>query len=624
MTVELSVHEVRRALLSHAAGSTPGEGCGANLVGGRIFHEVFADLVGTDPRRSGLRLIVESGADEDATSAELLAFTWQRLLGPRLLNHAAVLRESGAEVVVLWSAVKALSRWLVHLVRELVACRPEATGQWELLTASIRSEVPLSRLLRRPGWTEPVLLTGIADAIITPGQGAKFCAVELKLGRGAPSADLAQAALYHLMLSEEKELEASSLAVVRFSPAPLEMLVAADRIADAQVKLLDLIGELAGVVPQPKPEVVVSECVPPRAEGPLERYRDLGRGLQRAYAEQGLRVKLPTEPECGPRFLRYALRLEPGTKIEAVRRAAPEIAHRLELCVEPQLVRDGGRLYVDVARPDPCMVPFSSILPQLPKSEPRSGSALLPIGVDPAGQLRFADLASAGRSHVLVAGTTGSGKTEWLRMATAGLIAQNTPETLRLVTFDPKLSAFAELEQSRFLLSSDSFWIPGGEHSAVELFHRLIEEMERRYQAARSVGVDNLTEYVKKTERPLPRILVLCDEYFALMAVGKQEKQELELAVGLLGAKARASGIHLVLATQLPNRATVTAPIATNLPCRVALLLQSAIESRMMLGRSGAEQLTGSGDLLYKDFGDPVRLQAPYLPEAERRRFLGG
>jgi len=618
MTVELSVHEVRRALLCHAAGSMPGEGCGANLVVGRLFHEVFAELVGTDPRRSGLRLIVESGGDEDATSALLLAFTWQRLLGPRLLNHAAVLRESGAEVVVLWSAMKALSRWLVRLVHALLSHRPEASGQWELLSASIRSEVPLFRELRGPGWTEPVRLTGIADVIITPGEGAKFCAVELKLGRGVPSVDLAQAALYHLMLSEDGALENSSLAVVRFSPEPVELLVAGEKLADAQAKLLELIGELARVVPR-----AAARPVPPETKVPPECHQGLGRGLERAYAEQGLRVKLDAEPECGPRFLRFGLRLEPGTKIESVRRAAPEIAHRLELCVEPQLVRDGGRLYVDVARPDPCTVLFSSIMDQFPKAEPRLGSALLPIGVDPAGRLRFADLASAGRSHVLVAGTTGSGKTEWLRMATAGLIAQNTPETLRLVTFDPKLSAFAELERSRFLLSSDSFWIPGGERSALELFQRLIEEMERRYQAARSVGVDNLTEYVRKTERPLPRILVLCDEYFALMAVGKQEKQELELAVCLLGAKARASGIHLIFATQLPNRATVTAPLATNLPCRVALSLQSAIESRMMLGRSGAEQLTGSGDLLYKDFGDPVRLQAPYLPEAERRAFLG-
>jgi DNA segregation ATPase FtsK/SpoIIIE-like protein len=114
----------------------------------------------------------------------------------------------------------------------------------------------------------------------------------------------------------------------------------------------------------------------------------------------------------------------------------------------------------------------------------------------------------------------------------------------------------------------------------------------------------------------------VCDEYFALISQNRQEKAEIENAISLLGAKARAAGIHLVLATQQPSRAVVTGAISSNLACRVALTLASHIESNMILGQSGAERLTGSGDLLYKDFGDPVRLQAPYLDEAARRRYL--
>ncbi|HTV22099.1 MAG TPA: cell division protein FtsK, partial [Polyangiaceae bacterium] len=95
-----------------------------------------------------------------------------------------------------------------------------------------------------------------------------------------------------------------------------------------------------------------------------------------------------------------------------------------------------------------------------------------------------------------------------------------------------------------------------------------------------------------------------------------------EEAVGLLGAKARAAGIHLVLATQQPSRAVITGAIQANLPCRVALALSSPIESNMILGTNGAERLTGAGDLLYKDLGDPIRLQAPYLPAEERTRWL--
>ena len=146
--------------------------------------------------------------------------------------------------------------------------------------------------------------------------------------------------------------------------------------------------------------------------------------------------------------------------------------------------------------------------------------------------------------------------------------------------------------------------------------------MEHRYQLTRQSGADNLRAHIEKTGRPLPRIVCVCDEYFALISQNKQEKAQIEDAVTLLGAKARAAGIHLVLATQQPSRATITGAIQSNLPCRVALALTSPIESNMILGCSGAERLTGSGDLLYKDFGDPVRLQAPYLTEQERKRWF--
>jgi DNA segregation ATPase FtsK/SpoIIIE-like protein len=262
------------------------------------------------------------------------------------------------------------------------------------------------------------------------------------------------------------------------------------------------------------------------------------------------------------------------------------------------------------------------VIPQLPKLDELRGSANVPLGVDSANHLQFADLSSSGRSHVLVAGTTGSGKSEWLRMVVAGLIATNTPDTMRFVTLDPKLAAFGELERSHYLWRSNSWWIPNTECAASELFQELIDEMDRRYELVHAAGSDNLREYVDKTKRPMPRIVCICDEYFALVSQQKQEKQAIEQAVALLGAKGRAAGIHLILATQQPSRATISGAIQANLPCRVALYLQNPIESNMILNQPGAERLTGSGDLLYKDFGTPVRLQAPYLLPEERAKWL--
>ena len=394
----------------------------------------------------------------------------------------------------------------------------------------------------------------------------------------------------------------------------------------------DLIGRMAGVIDDgspakktavsasPGPAPVTTPSPDPAAA--TSPYAELGKRLVRAYREHGIGLETRGEVGIGPRFLRFDVRLTPGMKLDGVRRRTREVQHRLELKAEPMIVQEAGRLYIDLERPDPDTILFSSIASELAPVDPLYGSAQVLIGVDAARKLRFADLGSSGRSHVLAAGTTGSGKSEWLRMMLASLIATNTPETLRIVTFDPKLAAFADLEHSPFLWKRGAYWIHGNGRSASELFLDVVEEMERRYQLTRQSGADNLRSHIEKTGKPLPRIVCICDEYFALISQNKQEKAAIEDAVSLLGAKARAAGIHLVLATQQPSRATISGAIQSNLPCRVALALGSPIESNMILGAPGAERLTGASDLLYKDFGDPVRLQAPYLPEDERRRWF--
>ena len=637
MTVHLSVADVRAALAEASGADGAGKGEPATALLGRLFHDTFADLVGVDPLRSGLRVIVEGSAETGRRNEQLVEHTWQRLLAPRLRRNAAVLQDSAAEVMTLWRATKNLAAWLSGIVAELVAHSPGLSAHWERVEPLLRAEVPLQCEIREPGWKESVRLVGYADSVLrVPGREA-FCAIELKLGRAMPAVDLGQAALYYVMLARsaptpKSEARRSGLAMVRFSPGLDEHVVEAAALGGAVEQLVQLIGRLAGVLPDPRATNAghlagtVAAPGPEAADksGPDEpdaRYAQIGKRLASAYREHGVGVEIVGPPRVGPRFLRFEARLSTGTKLDGLRRRTAEVQHRLALSSEPLIVQEGGRLYVDVARPDPETVLFSAIASALPAVDSVRGSAKAVIGVDPGRRIRFADLASAGRSHVLAAGTTGSGKSEWLRMMLASLIATNTPETLRVVTLDPKLAAFNDLEGSKFLWKNDAFWIPNA-RPASELFEELIEEMERRYQLTRQAGADDLAAYVQKTGRPLARIVCLCDEYFALISQNKQEKAAIERAVALLGAKARAAGIHLVLATQQPSRATVTGAIQANLPCRVALTLSSHIESSMILGVSGAERLTGSGDLLYKDFGEPVRLQAPYLPDGERRSLF--
>jgi energy-coupling factor transporter ATP-binding protein EcfA2 len=660
MTVEVSVGDVRAALMQAAGSSAIGSGEAATLLLGRVFHEVFADLVSPDEHKSALPIIIQGAEEREARRRQLSDHTWQRLVAPRLLRHGAELQASSESVLMLWSATRNLLGWLESVVTELDAGAALPRGSWERLARMLQSEVPLTCELREPSWAEPVRLVGIADSILhlpeQPGKPPSYCAIELKLGRCRPVIDLGQVALYHLILSRSdcdkhgrdnhsaKDTPRSALALMRFSPNLDEQLVERAALAEAERRLLDLVGKLAGVArpaapakpsngkgkARPKgaePPSSSSNAAPPSAQVPPSapekpEYLELSKRLIRAYKEQGVGIELRGAPLVGPRFLRFDVRLTAGGRVDALKRRTPEVQHRLELATEPLIIQEAGHLYIDLQRPDPATIEFGAVVSQLPALDARFGAARIPVGVDAGGRLHSVDLASAGRSHVLAAGTTGSGKSEWLRMMMAGLIATNTPDTLRFVTFDPKLAAFADLERSKFLWKPASWWIPGTGRPASEVFEDLMEEMDRRYQLTRQSGADNLREHVEKTGAPLARIVCVCDEYFALVSQNKEEKKTIEEAVSLLGAKARAAGIHLVLATQQPSRQIIHGAIQANLPCRVALTLQSHIESNMILNAAGAERLTGKGDLLYKDFGNPVRLQAPLLTAADRERWL--
>lgn len=623
MSVELSVKQVREELIRASRGADAGDGEPATRLLGTMFHEVFADLVGADPTRSGVRVAFEAAGPDAAD--RLIAHTYRALVGPRLARHQAHLTRTSAQVLSFWQAVQDLARWVAELTAAVVEARREQPLGWEDVAGIISAEVALAGEIRAPGWTEGVTLTGVADAVLrVPDRG--FCAVELKLGRAHPAVDLGQAALYRLLVARAGG--AGALALLRFSPGREEIVIESAQLAEAEARLLDLIARLAGVAPPPAPVVEAPAPAPPvisaapiaDVPAPVSRYADLAHKLARAFREYGRVVEINDEPAVGPRFLRFDARLGRGVTFDQIARLTTEVRLKVGLGKEPIIAKVGGRLVVDVERPDPQLVPFSAVAAELPRA-PR-GSARVPIGVDLDGKLHTADLASPINAHLLVAGTTGSGKTEWLRLAVAGLIHANTPDTLRLVLIDPKLAAFTELKKSPYLWAQRGLWVPG-DGDVTDVLDDLVAAMDRRYQILASAGVDDLTRYTEATGRVLPRIVCFCDEYFALISQDRQQKKAIENAIFLLGAKARAAGIHLVLATQQPSRQVIQGALDANIPCRVGLMTQSAIESRMLLQTAGAERLTGFGDLLYKDVGEPIRLQAPYVSPDERKRLFG-
>ena len=184
---------------------------------------------------------------------------------------------------------------------------------------------------------------------------------------------------------------------------------------------------------------------------------------------------------------------------------------RLQLAQPPLINLGPGGVVIDVQRPDRQVVLFSHIRSLLPACDPLFGCSKLPIGIDLQGDLKFADLAATEHFHMLVAGGSGSGKSEWLRSAIAGLLATNTPETLRLVLIDAKRDAFLDLRQSPFLLRPIVF---PDEQPAADVLETLAQEMERRYRLFDGAG--SLQNYVTRTRQSTPRIVVICDEYFDL------------------------------------------------------------------------------------------------------------
>jgi S-DNA-T family DNA segregation ATPase FtsK/SpoIIIE len=612
--VELSVKDVRGELLRAAAGGERGEGEASTLLLGTLFHEVFADLVSLDERRSGFRVLYEAGEGVEAARRSLTDHAYRALVAPRLARHQAQLNESTQAVLTFWSAVQELTGWLTGVALRLREAR--GVESWQSVARWFSSEEELTCELRADGWTDSVRLTGTADSIVRAPGGEHFCAIELKLGRGRPAVDLGQAALYRLIAARGSRADVA-LALLRFSGEMDEVVIGAGQVRDAEAKLLALIGKMAGVAGAPRP-----------AAGPA-RYADLAQRIIKAFREYGRPVELPAPPIVGPRFLRFEMKLGKGVAVSQLERLTPEVHIRAGLPGEPMVRRIGSQLFLDVERTDPETVPFQVVRHALRGLDPRAGSPRLPIGVDPRGELLCADLSSPTTAHVLVAGGTGSGKSEWLRMAIGGLMVANTPDTLRLALVDPKSSAFSDLRRSPWLLARDAFWTPGekDEHGepleVVDFLDELVAEMERRYLVLAEARVDDLAAYVASGRR-MPRLVCFIDEYYALVAGDRRLRKEIEARIGVLAAKGRAAGVHLVVAVQQASREVIKGTLDANLSSRVALKTTKAIESRLLLEVDGAERLSGAGDLLYRAVGDPIRLQAPYLAAEERARLFAG
>ncbi|QIN78920.1 hypothetical protein GBA65_10730 [Rubrobacter marinus] len=334
------------------------------------------------------------------------------------------------------------------------------------------------------------------------------------------------------------------------------------------------------------------------------------RRLTRALADLGVEATV-VRAVVGPRVTRYELRLGSGVKVGKVRNLQQDIAYALAATEVRILAPIPGKSAVGVEVPNtrPAVVTLGDVFREYPAGN--DWSLPVALGKDISGRAVFFDMAEM--PHLLVAGTTGSGKSVMLNGLLTSLLLTTDPRQVKMVLIDPKrveLSQFARVPHLITPVVTDV-------KKAANALSWAVAEMERRYEVLEKFGVRSLDGYnEKRPEKQMPYVVVVIDELADLMMTSAAKVED---AVIRLAQKARAVGIHLVVATQRPSVDVITGMIKANVPSRIAFAVSSQVDSRVILDTPGAEALLGQGDMLFKPVSAlrPSRVQGAYLSEAE-------
>lgn len=395
---------------------------------------------------------------------------------------------------------------------------------------------------------------------------------------------------------------------------------------------------------QPLPSIALLD--PPRTDQGAgfspERLQDMSQMLVQKLADFGVKVEV-TAVAPGPVITRFEIQPAPGVKASKISGLARDLARSMAMVAVRvvEVIPGKSVMGIEVPNENRAMVCISEVLAS--KEYDKSKSPLtIALGHDIGGNPIVTDLAKA--PHMLVAGTTGSGKSVGVNAMLLSLLFKATPEELRLILVDPKMLELSVYEGIPHLLTP----VITDMKEAHNGLRWSVEEMERRYQLMAAMGVRNIAGFNKKvkdameagesiidptwqidksfdttppTLEPLPYIVIVIDEFADMMMMVGKKVEEL---IARIAQKARAAGIHMVLATQRPSVDVITGLIKANVPTRIAFQVSSKIDSRTILDQGGAEQLLGHGDMLFMPPGSalPERVHGAFVDDDEVHRLV--
>lgn len=361
----------------------------------------------------------------------------------------------------------------------------------------------------------------------------------------------------------------------------------------------------------------------PGAAAPEDASEEIGRYAERlrdTLQSFGIESNVVSVTR-GPTVTRYELQLSRGVKLARVASLSDDIALSLGAAnVRISTIPDKQAVGIEVPNDKQEMVTIRDIIDSKKFREHKS-KVCFAVGKDIAGEVVVGDIASM--PHMLIAGTTGSGKSVCINSILISLVYKATPEEVRLIMVDPKMIELGVYNGIPHLLIP----VVTDPKKAAGALNWAVSEMMKRYKLFSEVQARNLADYNKIIEErgegeKLPQIVIVIDELADLMLVAANEVED---AIVRIAQMARAAGMHLIIATQRPSADVITGLMKANIPSRVAFTVASQIESRIILDQTGAEKLIGKGDMLFNplSLNKPMRVQGCFITTAEVEEVTG-